>query len=157
MAANDADDDIILASLGVIAVLNARRRSKSKKVNRTIWHRQWVARRTHNLLTALRTSDAAGFRNFVRMYEDSFTQLLQKVSPRIIRTNTNMRHAIPPAERLALRLRYLATGKQSVWTMAHLYLLYVIIAYMLYRNAIGRSSMDLARRLARPVSSIDLD
>ena len=125
MAANDADDDIILASLG-IAVLNTRRRSKAKKVNRTIWHRQWVARRTqfgayHNLLTELRTSDAAGFRNFVRMDEDSFMQLLQKVSPRINQTNTNMRHAIPPAERLALTLRYLATGKQSVWTMAHLY------------------------------------
>lgn len=47
------------------------------------------------------------------MTVDDFEFLLEKVTPLIAKKNTVMRDAIPAAERLALTLRYLATGKLS--------------------------------------------
>ncbi|XP_062571585.1 uncharacterized protein LOC134233621 [Saccostrea cucullata] len=44
------------------------------------------------------------------MDEDSFMELLHLVTPHIKRRNTVMRDAIPPAERLSITLRFLATG-----------------------------------------------
>lgn len=40
----------------------------------------------------------------------SFEYLLKKVTPLIEKSNTRMRDSIPAAERLALTLRFLATG-----------------------------------------------
>ena len=40
----------------------------------------------------------------------SFEYLLEKVTPLIEKSNTRMRESIPPSERLAVTLRYLATG-----------------------------------------------
>jgi hypothetical protein len=45
------------------------------------------------------------------MTTDDFLYLVEKVSPLIEKKNTVMRNAIPADERLALTLRYLATGK----------------------------------------------
>ncbi|GFX36251.1 putative nuclease HARBI1 [Trichonephila clavipes] len=42
----------------------------------------------------------------------TFEELVALVSPSIERKNTSMRKAIPAAERIALTLRYLATGSE---------------------------------------------
>ena len=44
------------------------------------------------------------------MNAHSFNELLCMVKPFISKKDTVMREAIPPGERLALTLRYLATG-----------------------------------------------
>lgn len=50
------------------------------------------------------------FENFSRMSDNDFEYLLNRISGRISRKDTNFRKAIPAKERLAVTLRYLATG-----------------------------------------------
>ena len=64
----------------------------------------------HQLLQELRVNDAMNYRNFLRMDAATFDELLHLVTPLIRCQDTVMRQAIPPGERLALTLRYLATG-----------------------------------------------
>ncbi|XP_064639343.1 uncharacterized protein LOC135494929 [Lineus longissimus] len=59
----------------------------------------------------LRLEDPASYRNYLRMDEQTFNELLVKMSPLITKADTNMREAISPGERLALTLRFLATGE----------------------------------------------
>lgn len=47
---------------------------------------------------------------FLSMSASDFEVLLTKIAPRITKENTNMRKAVRPADRLAVTLRYLATG-----------------------------------------------
>ncbi|XP_062602287.1 uncharacterized protein LOC134263958 [Saccostrea cucullata] len=54
------------------------------------------------------------------MDEDSFMELLHLVTPHIKRRNTVMRDAIPPAERLSITLRFLATG-DTYQSLVYLY------------------------------------
>ena len=68
----------------------------------------------HQLMQELRVLDVSSYRNFVRMDAGTFKDLLQMVAPRITYQDTVMRAAIPPAERLAVTLRFLATGKASL-------------------------------------------
>lgn len=51
------------------------------------------------------------FKNFVRMDAADFDFLLELVTPIIRKEDTKFRKAISPAERLAVTLRYLATGE----------------------------------------------
>lgn len=50
------------------------------------------------------------FDNFCRMSSSDFEFLLQKVGPAIAKENTRWRQAIPIKVRLAVTLRFLATG-----------------------------------------------
>lgn len=50
------------------------------------------------------------FFNFLRLYEDEFDYLVDLVTPHIQKENTNYRKSISAAERLAITIRYLATG-----------------------------------------------
>nr|XP_023017923.1 protein ANTAGONIST OF LIKE HETEROCHROMATIN PROTEIN 1-like [Leptinotarsa decemlineata] len=51
-----------------------------------------------------------GFTNFFRMQRSDFQMLLNKVGPKISKKNTSYRDAIPASERLAVTLRFIATG-----------------------------------------------
>ena len=104
----------LITLYGVVAayiILKRRRRRR----NRTQWIRQWIQERERqgayeNLLQELRLSDIPGYTNFVRMDPATFDLLLNMVTPLITRQDTHLRLAIPAAERLALTLRFLATG-----------------------------------------------
>lgn len=57
------------------------------------------------------TSENSGeFNNFCRMSATDFEFLLNKIEPLIMKQDTQMRTAIPAKIRLAITLRYLATG-----------------------------------------------
>lgn len=58
----------------------------------------------------LRNGDPELFHNFVRMDAADFDYLVNIVTPFIKKEDTNFRRAISPAERLAITLRFLATG-----------------------------------------------
>lgn len=58
----------------------------------------------------LRLGDPAAFRNFLCMDVQTFEELLAAVGTRITKWNTVMRKAIPPGDRLAVTLHFLATG-----------------------------------------------
>ena len=110
-----ADEEMLLSlcASSVVAVIMMRRQKRRK--NRKIWTREWLRNRIifeayYTLLAELRNLDISSYRNFLRMDVTSFEGLLQLVAPIITRQETNMRSTIPPGERLALTLRYLATG-----------------------------------------------
>ena len=57
--------------------------------------------------------DVSSYCNFLRMSAHNFEELLGKVAPLITRQDTVMRQAIPAGERLALTLRFMATGRHT--------------------------------------------
>lgn len=58
----------------------------------------------------LLAEDASEFSKFCRMSPTDFDFLLNKIEPMIEKNQTRLRMPIPPKIRLALTLRYLATG-----------------------------------------------
>lgn len=63
-----------------------------------------------NMLTDLLKEPSGNFENFCRMTFDDFNFLLTAVEPIIGKKDTTFRKAIPAKERLAVTLRFLATG-----------------------------------------------
>ena len=62
------------------------------------------------LLRELADEDPPSYKNWLRMDQHNFNILLSLVEPTLTRQDTVMREAIPAGERLAITLRYLATG-----------------------------------------------
>jgi hypothetical protein len=86
---------------------------------RSVWTKPWLLRRPalgayDTLLSELREEDTTSYLNFLRVSPEIFDDLLHKVTPFIERQNTVFRQAISPGMRLAITLRYLATGKSLV-------------------------------------------
>lgn len=89
---------------------------KKRRQKRSEWVRKWVRKRETDgcfvkLMRELKEEKAPLYDNFLRMNDEHFQELLKNVTPYIIKCDTNMRKAIPPGERLAVTLRYLATGE----------------------------------------------
>ena len=61
----------------------------------------------NTLVQELRAEDTAAFKNFLRMDQNCFDELLEMVKPHIQKQDTS----ISAGEKLALTLRYLATGE----------------------------------------------
>ncbi|XP_026821628.1 protein ALP1-like [Rhopalosiphum maidis] len=98
---------------------------KSKKKNRSVWVRKWIARRQHFgasdiLLKELALEDPNSFKNHLRMSSDLFETLLQHVTPSIEKQNTTMRDALPARLKLQITLRYLGSG-DSFASLQYLY------------------------------------
>ena len=107
------NNKVIAACGNVLAIIIARRRRRRR--NRSVWVREWIKNRPQlgaydQLVQELKVSDTQGFRNFLRMDPTTFQLLLSKVCPLVTHQDTVMRKAIAPAERVALTLRFLATG-----------------------------------------------
>lgn len=88
---------------------------KREKRKRSIWTRPWIQRRDDEgccvkLLRELSTEDPVQLSNFLRMSAENFNRILDLVTPFIQKEDTQLRRAIPASERLALTLRFLATG-----------------------------------------------
>ncbi|CAH2088823.1 unnamed protein product [Euphydryas editha] len=88
--------------------------AKRQKRKRRIWTKGWLMKRSiynnKRLLKDLELTELKDFKNYMRMDPIKFRQLIQLVKPLIEKTNTVMREAISPFQRLAITLRYLATG-----------------------------------------------
>jgi hypothetical protein len=100
-------------------VLNRRRQRLQRKRGvrrRLCWVKPWLLRRHHlgaydGLMVELANEDIPGYVAFQRMAPDLFGELLAKVGPLIQKQDTIMRQSISPGARLAITLRYLATGR----------------------------------------------
>ena len=86
-----------------------------KRRQRRWWVREWILRRgisgaTNLVDTELKNQYADDFKNLLRMTEDQFEYLLQRVGPLISKSDTNMRKAISAKTKLEVTLWYVAAG-----------------------------------------------
>ena len=80
-----------------------------------MWVRSWLERRQRqgvykNLARELRVEDPEMYRRYFRVTSMEFEEILWRVAPVIRKADTSMQPSVPPAEKLALILRFLATG-----------------------------------------------
>ena len=61
-------------------------------------------------MNELRQEDVASYANYVRMAPDVYDEILQRIAPRLEKQDTFWRKALTPGLKLAVTLRYLATG-----------------------------------------------
>ena len=81
-----------------------------------MWVRPWLLQREekgayHNIMAELYATDIPGFTNFMRMTPEFFEMIKTRLEPRLARQATNYRYPISVGEKLALTIRYLATGE----------------------------------------------
>ncbi|XP_069618541.1 uncharacterized protein [Ranitomeya imitator] len=115
---NNAQCAVVFAAL---LVEEARRQDEAQMLERRskrkhrMWTREWLQKRSDlshmQLVRELQEKNPHDFRNYLRMSEESFKHLLERITPLIQRKDTAMRDAIPADERLAVTLRFLATGR----------------------------------------------
>lgn len=95
--------------LFMLLKLQSKRKMIVKK--RSKWCKNWLLKREQyshiNLLNELR-SEPNDWRNYLRMDEDTYVELLEMVTPLIKKKDTIMRKSITPHERLSATLRFLA-------------------------------------------------
>lgn len=109
----EEENELALICLAACAVLLSITRKRMR--NRQIWTSNFLSSRdTHGgsvLLEQLQLDRGLGlFHNFCRMSPADFNVLLSLIERRISKSDTNFRKAIKPQEKLALTLRFLATG-----------------------------------------------
>ena len=114
-SSGEEEHAILLGALAVLQQIDTKETQEKLRKGKTWWVRPWIARRQqlgafHALVRELEMEDPRAFANFVRMDIQQFHHLLDLVTPYITHKDTLMRDAIPPAERLAVTLRFLATG-----------------------------------------------
>ena len=112
---DSSDDDAVAAAEMLGLFLKSKLDARKKRKRRAIWTKSWIGNRLsmgayHALVQELRETDTRGFANFLRMDVESFEILLRRVAPLIARQDSVLRLSIQPEERLALTLRWLATG-----------------------------------------------
>ena len=101
-----------------LAMLIILRRRRRRRKERKIWVRSWIQRRIQqgsyqNLVQELAQEDKEMYRRYFRMDEVTFDEIVSQITPHIIKQDTCMRKSISPKERLAITLRFLATGKHA--------------------------------------------
>ncbi|NP_001129460.1 uncharacterized protein LOC100191015 [Danio rerio] len=111
-------EDQVVACCVALLYLRRRRRRRSVWVHEILQARHQLGE-FHRLVQELRLDDGR-FQRYFRLDREQFDSLLSKVGPQIARQDTNYRQSIEPAERLAICLRFLATG-DSYRTIAFSY------------------------------------
>lgn len=93
----------------------ARLEEQKQRRKRSVWVKPWIQRRPlygqyEQLMKELHAEDVSAFTNFMRMDPETFHELLHRIAPRITKLDTNYRKALEPGLKLAITLRFLATG-----------------------------------------------
>lgn len=89
--------------------------ASKRTVIRKRWVKDWITRRERyshvTLLREISLSDSTDYCNYFRMDIHTFHTLKDMLEPLLRRQDTNMRAAISVEDKLAVTLRYLATGR----------------------------------------------
>ncbi|VDI32446.1 Hypothetical predicted protein [Mytilus galloprovincialis] len=96
-------------------LLNRHRHKRIDRRVRTVWVRDWIGRRSAvgfyaQLLDELRCEDTVSFKNFLRVDPTMFQEIVNRLTPRLQKKDTWYRKALPVGLKVAITLRYLATG-----------------------------------------------
>jgi hypothetical protein len=104
---SSSDEDLIICSAAFIVMSSEARRKKRK---RRWWIKTLLTKRGGlSLLANLSMEDGSGFRNFTRMTASHFELLVTIIGPKVSRQH-ELQKSITVHERLAVTLRFLATG-----------------------------------------------
>lgn len=116
--APEGDVEIAAACVILIGAVNKLRKRKKR-----LWVRPYLQKRSHHsgqvILEDLKNDELAmakgdlkidSFRGFVRMSSSDFELLIGLIGSKIARCDTNYRASISVPEKLAVTLRFLATG-----------------------------------------------
>lgn len=101
------------ASFLIISILiKEEDTNKVKKRKHRFWTSHFLkTRQSMQLLTDIQFNDRSGlFKNFCRMSVEDFNFVSLLLGPKICKRDTNYRECIPVEVRLAITLRFLATG-----------------------------------------------
>ena len=108
-----------LSTLGLLLILDQLTRPNPPEVRRRavrrVWTREWLLRRElygdfENLLAELHREDAQGFKSFIRITPELFQEMVEKITPIVKKETTKLRKPLPVGLKLAVTLRFLATG-----------------------------------------------
>jgi len=91
-------------------------KDKKERKKRSVWVRSWIANRPiyghyHQLMNELEASDGKAFKGFLRVSPELFHEIVGCVGPRIKKQDTCFRRALDPGLKVAITLRFLATGE----------------------------------------------
>ena len=127
MMAQAQQDQLQVLALALRDAIQRRRRRRRRQGR--LWVRDWIRRRPelglyHRLLVELRNEDPRAFHNFMRMPQEMFDEIVQRLTPALTKKNTNYRAALDPGLKVALTLRHLASGAryrdmQYAWRVPH--------------------------------------
>ena len=119
----DALDDVALLQIAVLQqdllkrdVEEARKRKRTRRPRRYQAHPRLTeeSRRLYGhyarLMEELRIEDPQSFFNYLRMEPATFDELVQRVGPRIEKQDTNTTKVLPTGLKLAITVRFLASG-----------------------------------------------
>nr|XP_054774507.1 putative nuclease HARBI1 [Lytechinus pictus] len=100
-------------SIQLVALIRARQRVYNRRERRW-WVRPWIERRVvfgqyDTLMAELKNECQGDFVNYMRMEPAMFYELLQRISPRIKKSQRN-RQPLEAGLKLAITLRYMVTG-----------------------------------------------
>jgi hypothetical protein len=98
-----------IAVLAIHFLLKACRKRRIR-----CWRQPWIAKHDElgaysNLVRELEVDGS--LRNYLRMTKAQFDNIVTRVTPVLQRSNTTFRASITPGERVAVTLRFLATGE----------------------------------------------
>ncbi|XP_023239130.1 protein ANTAGONIST OF LIKE HETEROCHROMATIN PROTEIN 1-like [Centruroides sculpturatus] len=110
----DSEDKTTYAVCAII-VAELEKQNENKRRRKRGPTKTWIKRRKDkgaflNLNLELRGEDPTSYRRWLRLTKSQFEHLLNEISPRIQKQDTNFGKPISPAERLTVTLRFLATG-----------------------------------------------
>uniref|UniRef100_UPI00358EEA32 putative nuclease HARBI1 n=1 Tax=Myxine glutinosa TaxID=7769 RepID=UPI00358EEA32 len=116
----DEQKEALALVLIAVAVNKAKARARDRarkgvRKAKTVWVREWLLQRQHHgwydkLMKHLEEGDVRSFKNFLRVDPEMFRKLVAHLTPRIQKQDTNFRKALPPGLKVAITLRFLATG-----------------------------------------------
>lgn len=111
------NDTAIAAGLSAAFLLLKKRKEWREKSQRTKWVKDYLKNRNVAILKELEWNDNVLFKNFTRMSKDNFNTLLEMIEPVIVKKDSRFQEAVPPEIKLAITLRYLATGDNFMYFM----------------------------------------
>lgn len=114
---SEDDDQFMMGVLAscAMAIHMKEKEAKKKRKKRLCWVKPWLQRRPIHgqfeaLMSELRLEDPAVFTNFTRVQPDLFQEILANIQPLIEKQFTHYRKPLEPGLKLAITLRYMATG-----------------------------------------------
>lgn len=117
----------VLEDLDVIELRRQREREVVVAQRRhRIWTRLWLLRRPElghyeTLISELEDEDEAGFVGYLRVKPEIFYELVHVLSPRLTKIGCNWRKPLEVGLKLAVTLRFLATGDCSQFVMSQIH------------------------------------